>query len=99
MPNDHTPRITGAIAFAKMLGEALGIKLDRVVRIELAVESGNVPTLKVTHLITERQAGLLQVLLQDSQFELVPRGEVNLTDVPAEELLAHRSLSESCRRP
>ena len=99
MSDENTPRLTGAIAFAKMLGEALGIKLDRVVRIELVVDSGNVPTLQVTHLITERQAGQLQVLLQDSQFELVPRGEVKLTDVPAEDLLAHRSLSESCRRP
>ena len=55
MSDENTPRITGAIAFAKMLGEALGIKLDRVVRIELVVDSGNVPTLQVTHLITERQ--------------------------------------------
>ena len=98
-PGDNRPRPTSAIAFAKLLGDALGIKLDRVVRIEIAVDSGNLPTLKVTHLITERQAGLLQVLLQDSQFELVPLGEVKLTDVPAEELLAHRSQSESCRRP
>lgn len=98
-PADTSQLFASPILFSKMLGEALGIKLDRVIRIEIAVDSDSMPALKVTHLITERQAGLLQVLLQESQFELVPKGEVKLTELSAEGLLDGRSPSESCRRP
>ena len=67
--------VVGPMTMGVQLVEALGLKgVNGILKLQIAVEAGKLPTLTIVRSITHEQAGAACSRLLEWQCELVPKG-------------------------
>jgi len=69
--------IVGPREMGQKLVEALGLDgIKGIVKLQINCEAGDVPTLTIVRTITQPQAAMVELLLQEWDCTLVPKGPI-----------------------